>query len=341
MRKALTVEPGRIEIIQAPDPELGDGEAVVRIQRVGLCGSDYHLFLGDHPYARFPQTQGHELAGVVEALAPDYDGPIEIGTRVAIEPLVPCGSCFSCRRGHYNCCASLKVLGAHVPGGLADRIAVRASSLYPVGDLEPELAALCEPISIGVQAVVRAGIGEGDAVVVLGAGPIGQAVTLGAKDRGARVLIADLIHSRLEHARRLGADVTVDSSSSDLAVEVERWTEREGAAVVVDATGVPELIRLGIDLVAPSGTIVVVGISQRELFVPVIEFTRKELNVLGSRNNAGVFGDAVDLVRRNRDRVRSLITHTYELEQVAEAVQFAVDHPEQVQKVIVRVDGNA
>ena len=337
MRKAVTLEPGRMEIAEGPDPEPAAGEAVLRIERVGLCGSDYHLFLGDHPYAAFPQTQGHELAGIIESFGSDYDGPLRVGERVAVEPLVPCRACFACRRGHYNCCASLKVLGAQVPGGLAERLAVHADALYPVKELDPDLAALCEPISIGLQAVVRAGIAADDTVVVLGAGPIGQAVTLSAQDRGAHVLVADRIASRLELASRLGSDEVVDTSVADLAGEVARWTSGDGAAVVVDATGVPELIRLGIDLVAPSGTVVIVGISQRDLSVPVIEFTRKELNVLGSRNNAGVFGGAVDLVTRHQEAVRSLITHTYELDQVPEAIRFAIDHPDQVEKVIVKV----
>jgi len=337
MRKAVTLEPGRMEIAEAPDPEPSAGEVVVQIERVGLCGSDYHLFLGDHPYATFPQTQGHELAGIIESFGSGYDGPLQVGERVAVEPLVPCGTCFACRRGRYNCCASLKVLGAHVPGGLAERLAVRTEALYPVGDLDPDLAALCEPISIGLQAVVRAGITAGDTVVVLGAGPIGQAVTLGAKDRGAHLMVADRIASRLELAGGLGGDVLVDTTGADLAAEVACWTSGEGAAVVVDATGVPELIRLAFDLVAPSGTIVIVGISQRDLSVPVIEFTRKELNVLGSRNNAGVFADAVDLVTRHQERVRSLITHTYALDQVPEAIRYAIDHPDQVEKVIVTV----
>lgn len=337
MLKAVTVERGRMEIVEAADPLPGSGEAVVGIERVGLCGSDYHLFLGDHPYARFPQTQGHELAGVVEALDDDYEGPIQLGQRVAIEPLLSCGECFACRRGRYNCCTSLEVLGAHVPGGLAERLAVRISSLYPVGDLDSDLTALCEPISIGLQAVVRAGIADDETVVVLGAGPIGQAVVVAAADRGARVLVADRIPSRLQLAERLGALRVVNTADEDLAAMVATWTENEGAATIVDATGAPELIRLGIDLVAPSGTIVIVGISQHELSVPVIEFTRKELNVLGSRNNMGLFGDAVDLVRRNRERVRSLITHEFDFEKVADAIRFAIDHPDEVEKMIIRV----
>jgi L-gulonate 5-dehydrogenase len=335
MRAVVTLEPGRMEVIDAPEPVAGPGEAVIRIERVGLCGSDYHFFLGEHPYARYPLTQGHELAGLVEAFGDGYDGPLEAGQRVAVEPLLPCGTCFACRRGRPNCCASLQVIGAHVPGGLAERLAVPVSALYPVGDLDPELAALCEPVSIGVQAVARSRIGRGDALVVLGAGPIGQSVVLSAKDRGARVLVADRVASRLDIALQLGADAVVDTSANDLAAETARFAD--DVAAIVDATGVPELIRLAVDVVAPSGVIVIVGISHHEVSIPVIEFSRKELDILGSRNNSGVFGEAVDLVIRTQDRVRALITHTYPLEEVPEAIRFAIDHPEEVEKVIIEV----
>ena len=335
MRQSVTIEPGHMEIQDAPEPVAGSGQAVVRIEAVGLCGSDYHLFLGDHPYANFPLRQGHELAGTIESLADDYDGPRKVGERVAIEPLIPCGTCFPCRHGHYNACASLKVIGAHVAGGLVDKLAVSASALFPAGDLSPELTALCEPMSIGCQAISRGRVTADDTVVVIGAGPIGQAVLLGSKERGAHVLVADRIASRLELAKEFGADVVVDTTTTDLATEVKRWTEGEGAAVVMEATGSPEVIRLAVDLVAASGIIVVIGLSDREVSIPVIEFTRKELNILGSRNNAGLFGEAVELVKRNRDRIGSLITHTCTLEEVPEVIRFAVDHPEQVEKVIV------
>jgi L-gulonate 5-dehydrogenase len=340
MRKAVTVQAGRMVVVEAPDPTPAEGEAVVRIERVGLCGSDYHLFLGDHPYARFPQTQGHELAGVVEVLGDGYEGPARIGERVAVEPLVPCTRCFACRRGRYNCCPSLQVLGAHIPGGLADRIAVRSSSLYPVGDLDADLAALCEPVSIGLQAIERAGVTAGDTVAVLGAGPIGLAVALAATDRGADVLVADRIANRLGLAERLRVR-TVDTSEGELVEAVRDWSSGDGPSVVVDATGVPKLIRIGFDLVAPSGTIAIVGISDRELSVPVIEFTRKELTVVGSRNNGGVFAAAVELVRRHPDDVRGWITHRCSLDEVPETIRFAIDHPDVVEKVVVRVDEGA
>lgn len=339
MRYAVTTAPGQMEVRETTEPEPEPGQALIRVEAVGLCGSDFHLFHGTHPYARFPQTQGHEFVGVVERFGPGYDGPVTIGERVAVEPLISCGHCFACRRGRYNCCRELKVMGAHVPGALAERVAVRASALYPVGDLPARVAVLTEPISIGLQCVVRAGVTAGDTVVVVGAGPIGQAVVLGAADRGARVLAADRIGSRLDMAMRLGAERVVNTSSEDLDAAVSGFTAGEGASIVVEATGVPALLRRSFDVVAHSGTIVVVGISDQEVSIPVIEFSRKEVDVLGSRNNSGIFQDAVDLVRRHRDRVAGLVTQTFPLAEVPSAIEYAMNNPQDVEKVVITVGG--
>ena len=338
---AVTTAPRTMEVRNTPVPVPGIAEALIAVEAVGLCGSDFHLFDGTHPYAHFPQTQGHEFAGRVEGFGPGYDGPLSIGDRVAVEPLVACRDCFACRRGRYNCCARLQVMGAHLPGALAEYVTVRDDVIYGVGDLDPCLAAMVEPVSIGLQAVRRGAVTGADDVVVLGAGPIGLAVTLGSRDQGARVLVADRVPNRLAIARAFGADTVVDTSSEDLATRVHEWTGGDGAAVVVDATGVPGLIRTAFDLVAHSGTIVIVGISDQEVSIPVIEFTRKEVNVLGSRNNAGVFADSVDLVVRNQDTVRSLVSHTFTLAEIGTALPFAADHPGEVEKAVILVGGRS
>lgn len=255
------------------------------METVGLCGGDFSTFTGHHPYVRYPQTQGHEFVGIVDSLPSDYAGAAVVGSRVAVEPLVACGTCFACRRGRYNCCSQLQVIGAHTPGALAELVAVSATSLDPVDGLDAVTAVLVEPMSIGLQAVSGSGSGAaaGDAVVVLGAGPIGQAVTLGCADRGALVLVADRIPERLKLAEVLGAQRIVDTSREDLAAEVEGWTGGDGAAVVIESTCVPALIRAAVDLVAHSGTVVVVGISDQMVELPVIDFTRKEVSILGSQ----------------------------------------------------------
>jgi L-gulonate 5-dehydrogenase len=326
-----------MEVHDVPEPALAPGQALIRVEVVGLCGSDLHIYLGDNPYSNFPQTQGHEVAGVIERFGGPYEGPLRLGDRVAVEPLRACGACYPCRHGHPNCCVRLQVLGVHVPGGLTERWSVRLENLHAATDLDPELAALVEPLSIGLHAVVRGSVTAEDQVVVLGAGPIGQAVVLAARDRGARILAVDRIPSRLDLALRLGAERAVDTREADALAAIQEWTGGDGAGVVFDATGAPALIRLAIDAVASAGRVVILGISSEEVSIPVIAFTRKEVNILGSRNNVGVFEQAVDLVRRNRDLARALITHRFTLEQAPEAIEFALQHPAEAEKVLIRV----
>jgi L-gulonate 5-dehydrogenase len=341
MKAAVTLGPEHMELRLVPDIGPGPGQALLSVCVVGLCGSDVHLYRGTHPYSRFPTVQGHELSGVVEALADDYDGTLRVGDLVAVEPFTPCGTCIACRRGHANCCTNLAVLGAHVDGALVERIAMDASSCYPVGALDVETAALVEPVSIGLQAVVRSGATSGDTVVVMGAGPIGQAIVLAAHDRGASVMAVDILDNRLALAAEMGADVTVNTSGRDMEKEVRKWTAGEGPTVVIEATGVGHLLRSAVDMVAPSGTVVVVGISNDEVPLSVAAFTRKELNLLGSRNNTGLFGAAVDLVQRNRDRVAHLVTHRFKFDETPEALSFVMGHADEAEKVLVMVQDGA
>jgi L-gulonate 5-dehydrogenase len=335
LKAAVTVAPRTIKIVEEDEPQLEPGSALVGIDAVGLCGSDLHLFQGDHPYSRFPLTQGHELAGRVLALPDDYEGELTIGDTVAIEPYFSCGTCYPCRRGRWNCCTQLRVLGAHVPGGLREVIAVPVEKLHATRGLDAELTAMVEPISIGMMAIDRGAVMAGDSVVVFGAGPIGLAILLGCEERGARVAVADLVDSRLALARRLGADLVINSRDASFRSELNAWTAGDGPGLLFDATGAPAVIRMCTDLVAPAGRVVIVGLSIEEVSIPVVDFTRKELSLLGSR--AGLFPEAVHLVERKPDLVRAVITHRFELEETEAALNFALEHPAEAEKVIVRV----
>src|SRR4051812_18458219 len=184
MKQLVAIGPNRIELQAAPERAPGAGEALVAIEAVGICGSDVHLFTGDHPYSRFPNLQGHEFAGRILTLPPDVSTSLRVGQRVAVEPLLTCGICLPCRRGRSSCCVRMRTFGAHVDGALRERIALPVANLHDADDLTPELAAMVEPMSIGVHAASRAGIKPDDRVVIYGAGPIGQAVLLAALDRG-------------------------------------------------------------------------------------------------------------------------------------------------------------
>ena len=337
MKQAVTIAPHAVEIHTAEVPRPGDGEALVRLERVGICGSDLHLYHGAHPYASYPRIQGHEAAGVVVATGADAESSVEPGQRVAVEPLISCGACYPCRTGRRNCCVHLQVLGAHVDGCFREYVALPVSMLYAVGDLSADEAALAEPISIGVQAAHRGAIAPGEQVAVIGAGPIGAAVSLAAIDRGARVMVIDRLPSRLRLMERLGVERTTVAGEEDVAAAIADWTGGEGPTVMVDAVGAPAVIRQCCALVASAGRVVLIGLSDQEVSLPVIDFTRKEMTILGSRNNAGRFAEAIDLVGRHRDRLARMITHRYALEALPEAIQFAADHPAEVEKVMIEI----
>ncbi|HEX5396066.1 MAG TPA: zinc-binding dehydrogenase [Candidatus Limnocylindria bacterium] len=192
-----------------------------------------------------------------------------------------------------------------------------------------------------MHAVVRSGIGAGDQAVIYGAGPIGQAILLAAADLGARLLVVDRLPSRLELAIELGAERAVDTSRDSADDAVAYWTDGEGPVVVYEATGVPRVLEMAIGAVAPSGTVIVVGLSNEPVSIPMVTFTRKELTVVGSRNNMGQFGRAADLVRRNRGKAERLISHRFPFDDGPAAFELALNEPSTPEKVIIRVGEGA
>jgi L-gulonate 5-dehydrogenase len=325
-------------IAEVPAPgEPGQGEAIVRPEAVGICGSDFHLFLGELG-PLYPRIQGHEVCAVVEEVGPGC-GSLAPGDRVAIWPVMACGSCYPCSVGRGNACSRIRILGVHVDGALQERLRLPASQLFGVGDEPPPVGALVEPVSIGVRAVGRARVLHGERVVVLGAGPIGQGITLAARDRGASVLLVDRLASRLEHGGVLGADVLQADHGVDLAAAIREWSGAEGPAVVVDATGAASLIEAAVHAVATAGRVVVVGISEEVARVAVGSLVFRELDLLGvSCCSAEEFAEAAALVARNRERAAGLVTHEFTLEQAPEALVYAMQHPAEVMKAVIRLE---
>ena len=229
----------------------------------------------------------------------------------------------------------MKTIGTHVDGGLSERIAVPARLLHSAQGLDPDVAALIEPLSIGLHAVHRSHLAEGDRVVVFGAGPIGLAVLLAARESGARVFVADLEASRLNVALALGADCVVNSRQESAAERILEWTSGEGPVAAFEATGVPAVLSQAIEVVGPSGTVVVVGLSNETVPIPMVVLTRKELNILGSRNSNGEFGDAARMVARNRQLIGGLISHRIPFERGAEAFELALNNPASTEKVTI------
>jgi len=338
MHAAVAYAPYDIRYEQRPRPSPGPGEVLIDVAAVGICGSDVHLFRGEHPYRVFPTVYGHEFSGRVAALGEGVSG-VEAGASVVVEPLIACGRCYPCRQGRPNCCVELRVIGVHRDGGLQGSVAVPAACVYSIpADLDAHIAALCEPFSIGMQAASRGEIAAGDRVVILGAGPIGLTVLATARSRGAEVAMVDLLPERLEHAARWGADLLIDASHEDTKAMVLGFTDAEGASVVVEATGSRKAMESTVDLVAAGGRIVLVGVTTEPVTFRGLEFTRKELTILGSRNNAGRFGEAVRFVLEHREAVAGMISQRFPLSEVGAAFRLAESNPARVCKVVVEVN---
>jgi len=332
-----------MEVVDLPDPgEPDTGEVIVRPEAVGLCGSDFHYFLGDlgavDPSTLYPRIQGHEVSAVVEQVGPECPPGLTAGERVAIWPVGSCGRCYPCRIGRGNVCANISLIGIHQDGALQERLRLPATQVFPVGDQDAATTSLVETVSIGVRTVVRGRVASGEKVVVFGAGPIGQSVALAAIDRGASVLLLDRLETRLKLGKT-GAELLAVRDGSDSVAAAREWAGADGPEVVIEATGVPELVHDAVELVAPAGRVVVVGLSNHEAPLRIGALPFKEIDVLGvSCCGTGEFSEAVALVARHQDAVSCLVTHEFPLARAPEAMSYAMQHPTEVMKAVILLE---
>ena len=349
MHAAVTEGVKAMAVRERPEPdEPGLAQVVVMPQAVGICGSDYHFFLGELSDAaggsRFPRVQGHEIGATIVAVGPGCREDLAVGQRVAVWPLRACGQCYPCSVGRPNTCDFFELIGIHSDGGLQDLLAVPAEQVYPMKADDPAVAALAEPVSIAVRAVNRANIFPGERVVVLGAGPIGQCIFLVARERGAEVLVVDLQDTRLALSRDMGAETLVWTSREAVVAFAREWSAPAGPPgsgpagppVAIDATGAPAAVRAMVDMVASAGRAVQVGMSGEEVVLRLGSLTEKELDVLGvSCCGADEFGEAVAVVERNTPLLAPLISHRFALDQAPDAIRFAIENPTDVMKVVI------
>jgi 2-desacetyl-2-hydroxyethyl bacteriochlorophyllide A dehydrogenase len=315
MRAILCDEPGRLTLVERPEPRPAGGEVLVRIRRVGVCGTDFHIFRGKQPFLTYPRVMGHELGGEVVEAPPG--SAVRPGQTVAIIPYMSCGQCIACRRGKTNCCQSIRVLGVHIDGGLCDYVAVPESNVLPVEDLTVDQAAMIEFLAISAHGVRRAAPGNGDRVLVLGAGPIGMAAMIFAKVRGAQVTALDLRQDRLAFCReQLGVEETVEADSG-AEEKLKRNTGGDFYDLVIDATGHAASMERGFFYVAHGGTYVFLGIVQGALSFSDPEFHKRETTLLASRNATRQdFETVLAAIRAGQVPTAALNTHRATLEEV-------------------------
>jgi 2-desacetyl-2-hydroxyethyl bacteriochlorophyllide A dehydrogenase len=279
---------------------------LVRPRRVGICGTDYHIFEGKHPFLQYPRVMGHELA--VEVIEAPAGAPFDPGETVVVNPYLSCGSCIACRRGKPNCCVRISVLGVHRDGGMAELLALPVKNLVRADGLSADQCASVEFLSIGAHAVRRGGIAGGDNVLVVGAGPIGLGAAIFARLAGGKVAIFDRDAERAAAAQSI-AGVAALPGSGDVREAVASYTNGDGFDVVLDATGSPAAMEAGFDLVAHGGRYILVGVVKDTIAFKDPDFHRREMTLFASRNaTAEDFERVIAAIRAGDVSVDRLLT---------------------------------
>ncbi len=319
MLSIVLEKPGSFTAVDRPEPAAEPGTALVRVHRIGVCGTDLHAFAGKQPFFTYPRVLGHEL-GVEVIDTGDAPHGLKAGDRCSVEPYLNCGHCIACRLGKPNCCATLQVLGVHVDGGMTPRLRVPARKLHKSTRLDYEQLALVETLGIGAHAVERAQLGKDDFVLVIGAGPIGLSVIQFAKVSGATLAVMDVSDSRLEFCRKLGVAHTlkpganVRNTNIGSVEELKMIGGGDLPTCVIDATGNPGSMMGCFDLPANGGRIVFVGLFQGDVTFNDPNFHRRELTVMASRNALpATFREVIRLVEEGKVDTRPWITHRFKL----------------------------
>ncbi|MCY0094510.1 zinc-binding alcohol dehydrogenase family protein [Hoeflea ulvae] len=282
MNSVACTQPGSLEIRQISRPVRSDGDVRLKIRRIGICGTDYHIFEGKHPFLNYPRVMGHELAAEILETGPD--SAYAVGDHVIVNPYIACGTCRACTRGKPNCCTAIAVLGVHRDGGMCEEICIPERNLVPAEGLSLDACATVEFLAIGAHAVRRSGIAPDDRVLVTGAGPIGLGAAIFARLAGAEVSILDLDPDRLKEACAIAGDCQPILAGATADAEISRLTEGDGFDAVFDATGNLASIQSGFARVAHGGRYILVSVVNETVSFSDPEFHKREMSLIGSRN---------------------------------------------------------
>lgn len=317
--KAIVLEkPGNFQRVDIAEPAPpGPGEALVRVHRVGICGTDISGYLGKFPFFSYPRIPGHELGVEVVAVGPDVTH-VKPGDRCSIEPYINCGTCIACRKGASNCCANLKVLGVMMDGGMRERFTLPARKLHPSTKLSFDQLALVETLAIGCHAVDRSGLAAGENCLVIGAGPIGLSAIVFAKLTGAKIFVLDMNEQRLSFCKKtMGVHKTILLSDA-IDADLRKVTDGNLPDVVIDATGSNKSMSNAFGYVAPTGRLVYVGITTQDVTFKHPVFHRPEGTLLCSRNALPRdFARIIHLIETGQIDTRPWITHRTAFDTIA------------------------
>jgi len=338
MKALICIEPGKLEYQEVDAPLAGPGQSILKIKRIGICGTDLHAYEGTQPYFNYPRILGHELAGDLVDL--DKAPGFAPGEAVTVIPYFNCGVCIACRGGTPNCCVQLKVAGVHIDGGMVEYLSVPSSSLVHGEGLSYDELALAEPLSIGAHAVRRAGIKDGEFVLVIGTGPIGLGIIASARIAGAQVIAMDINAKRLEFCRN-GLQVlhTVNAGEGRVSEQLQEITQGDMPSVVMDATGSRAAINGAFQYMAHGGRYVLVGLQKEDICFSHPEFHKREATLMSSRNATREdFIAVMEAIRKRWIDPALFITHRVAFGKVKEEFEGWLDPASGVIKAMVEMD---
>jgi 2-desacetyl-2-hydroxyethyl bacteriochlorophyllide A dehydrogenase len=331
-------KPGLLEYEERSAPVSIKGNSIIRIRRVGICGTDLHAFEGTQPYFQYPRVLGHELAAdIIDA---GQAREFKLGEPVTIIPYVHCGKCVACRSGKTNCCSSMSVCGVHRDGGMADYFSVPSDLLLHGDGLNYDQLALIEPLAIGAHGIRRAGVMPGEYVLVIGAGPIGLGTMQFALLAGAKVIALDINSARLKFCREtIGVRHTINSSTDRVVEELKAITQGDMPTVVIDATGSLRAINEGFNYLAHGGRYVLIGLQKGDISFSHPEFHKREATLMSSRNaSMQDFVYVTNSIRAGSVDPLKLITHRVKFGDVATEFEKWLLPEEGVIKAMVEFD---
>ncbi|HEY0759339.1 MAG TPA: zinc-binding alcohol dehydrogenase family protein [Acidisarcina sp.] len=337
MRALAIKSPGTAGLIEVPKPEPREGELLLRVRYVGMCGSDLNSFRGKNPLVTFPRIPGHEIAAtIVESRS--SDAKWQPGMDVTLSPYTSCGVCASCRRGRPNACLNNQTLGVQRDGALTEFISVPAEKVYPANLALKELC-IVEPLTVGFHAVARGRVESKDVVAVFGCGGVGLGAIAGGSFQGARVIAIDVDDAKLAVARKAGAAETLNSASVDLHEALQGLTEGRGPDVIIEAIGLPATFRSAVEEVAFTGRVVYIGYAKEPVSYETRLFVQKELDILGSRNALPEdFRDVIRMLEEKRFPVEEAVSAVGSLEEAGGLLSDWSEHPGRYQKIMIKVD---
>ncbi len=325
MKAIQITNPGEIKIIDKEIPKASEGEALLKVLYCGICGADVASYTGNQPFTTYPRIPGHEFSAQIVEI-PENDKGLKAGDVVTCNPYFNCGECYACKRGIVNACHDNQTMGVQRDGSFQEYITMPVERIIDGKGLSAKELALIEPFSISCHALSRARINKGDNLLIMGAGPIGLFALIKAKSMGARVLIADMLESRLELANEFGADCTVNVKETDLHKACEEFTKGNGFDVCVEACGTPETFLSCINESAHGANIILIGNGKRETTFVHSVILKKELNIFGSRNAfTKDFEELINLVKDGKADIIKMVSGVYDVDNAREAFE-ALSH---------------